>query len=87
MQVQHLPEQQQFVMENQTEQAILQYRVGAGTQGAWVDFYHTFVPPSLRGQGVAAQLTVAGLAWAQQQNLIVVASCSYVARYLATKVD
>lgn len=85
MQVQHLPEQQQFVMENQTEQAILQYRVGMGAQGAWVDFYHTFVPPSLRGQGVAAVLTAAGLTWAQQQNLRVVASCSYVARYLAAK--
>ncbi len=84
MQVQHLPEQQQFVMENQTEQAILQYRLGHGPQGAWVDFYHTFVPPSLRGQGVAAQLTIAGLAWAQQQHLQVIASCSYVARHLAS---
>lgn len=81
MQVQHLPEQQQFVMENPSARAVLEYRLGEGPQGAWVDFYHTFVPPALRGMGIAAQLTAAGLAWAQQQNLQIMASCSYVARY------
>src|SRR5690606_25189677 len=47
-----------------------------------VNFTHTFVPPALRGQGVAEILVRAGLAWARQQGLAVEADCSYVARFL-----
>lgn len=47
-----------------------------------LDFYHTFVPDALRGQGIAAILTAAALEYAQQHELGVVPSCCYVATYM-----
>lgn len=39
---------------------------------------HTFVDPSLRGQGVARQLQDAMVAWARANHTKVVPVCSYV---------
>jgi len=39
---------------------------------------HTFVDPSLRGQGVARQLQDAMVAWARENHTKVVPVCSYV---------
>jgi predicted GNAT family acetyltransferase len=39
---------------------------------------HTFVDPSLRGQGVARQLQDAMVAWARENDTKVVPVCSYV---------
>ncbi len=39
---------------------------------------HTFVDPSLRGQGVARELQDAMVAWARAHNTKVVPVCSYV---------
>lgn len=50
--------------------------------GPQVVFTHTFVPPTLRGRGLAEILVRAGLAWAAQESLTVNATCSYVARFL-----
>lgn len=52
-----------------------------------LDFYHTFVPDALRGQGIAAILTAAALDYAQQHELGVVPSCSYVATYMRRHKD
>ena len=43
---------------------------------------HTGVPPEFRGQGVAALLVEAGLAWARAQGFRVVPACSYVDLYI-----
>ena len=45
-------------------------------------FDHTVVAPALQGRGIAADLVVAGLAWAREQGLKVRPSCSYVAAYM-----
>ena len=47
-----------------------------------VDFQSTFVPPELRGEGIAAEIVEAALKWARSQGLKVVPSCSYVDHYL-----
>lgn len=73
----HQPEQQQFVY----GPAHINYQINVERQQ--VDFYHTYVPDSLRGQGIAALLTKAALVWAHQKQLTIHASCSYVAQYLA----
>jgi hypothetical protein len=44
--------------------------------------HHTEVPSALAGQGVAAALVQAALAWAREQGLKVQPSCSYVAAYM-----
>lgn len=45
-------------------------------------FTHTFVPPELRGYGIAAQLARAALDWAREQKAVVVPQCSYIATYI-----
>ena len=43
---------------------------------------HTFVPPELNGQGLAAILTEAALALAKKDKVRIVPQCSYVARWI-----
>lgn len=50
--------------------------------GDRIVFTHTFVPPELRGRGVAEHLVRAGLAYARARNLRVVPACSYVATFI-----
>ncbi len=44
--------------------------------------HHTEVPAALAGQGVAAALVQAALAWARDEGLKVRPRCSYVAAYM-----
>lgn len=57
---------------------MLEYRL----DGKRMEIYHTEVPPALRGQGVAQKLARAALEWAQEEELKVIPSCSYVAAYI-----
>lgn len=43
---------------------------------------HTFVPPELRGRGVAEKLVRAALAHAGREGLRVVPACSYVEAFI-----
>ena len=45
-------------------------------------FTHTFVPPELRGRGVAEALVRAGLDFARERKQRVVPACSYVAKFI-----
>ena len=73
----HEPEQQRFTLPT-TPPSVLDYQRLPGR----VVFTHTGVPPAHQGQGLAARLVEAGLAWAREQQLKVVPACSYVAIYL-----
>jgi len=46
-----------------------------------LDITHTFVPPVLRGRGVADALVRAALAHARQRHLEIVPTCPYVERW------
>lgn len=46
--------------------------------GGRIVFTHTFVPPEMRGRGLAEALVRAGLAWAQGEGKRVEPACSYV---------
>lgn len=50
--------------------------------GGRVTFVHTFVPPALRGHGIAERLVRHALAWAREESLKVVPQCSYTARFI-----
>ena len=67
------------------------FEAGAGADLAMCDytldghrvvFTHTFVPPTLRGRGIAEQLARAALAWARAENKKVVPACSYIAAFI-----
>jgi predicted GNAT family acetyltransferase len=45
-------------------------------------FTHTFVPPELRGRGLAEKLVRAGLEQARTEGRRVVPQCSYVAAFI-----
>lgn len=75
----HQPDRRRFVLAVGGSEALLEYRLDATA----VVFTHTFVPPSLRGGGIAAQLVDFGLAWARDTGLEVRSECSYVSARLA----
>lgn len=79
--VTHHPERHCFVSNQGDREAVLDYRLLADRG---INFHHTYVPESLRGQGVAEALVRAGLAWARQEGLRIEASCWYVQRFLRT---
>ena len=47
-----------------------------------VVLHHTFVPPGLRGGGVAGALAARALEWARSTGRQVIPVCPYVARYM-----
>lgn len=50
--------------------------------GERIVFTHTFVPPELRGRGLAEHLVRVALAHARLHKLRVVPACSYVAAFI-----
>lgn len=58
--------------------AMAEYR----REGDRVIFTHTFVPPEMRGRGVAEKLVRTALEEARQDGRRVVPQCSYVALFL-----
>ena len=67
-----------FEMEIGNATALIEY-VRAGGR---VTFIHTFVPPELRGKGLAEQMVRTALDWARSEKLKVVPQCSYTARFI-----
>ncbi len=67
-----------FEIHTGSDTALIEY-VRAGGR---VTFIHTYVPPALRGHGMAEQMVRAALAWARDEKLKVVPQCSYTARFI-----
>lgn len=78
-QIRHNAEQRRFEYTAANgELAVCEYvRTGA----VW-ELNHTYVPDSLRGQGIAAKLVEATLAHVRSEGGKVIPSCSYVAVFL-----
>ncbi|WP_151670983.1 GNAT family N-acetyltransferase [Nitrincola schmidtii] len=77
--IEHQPEQQRFSHGNQQALAVLEYQLHPPK----VHFTSTYVPDSMRGQGIAEKLVRTGLAWAREQNYEITTSCWYVDKFLA----
>lgn len=45
-------------------------------------FYHTFVPPELRGKGIAQKIIKAGMDYAVDNKLKVIPTCSAVVSFI-----
>lgn len=46
-----------------------------------VEIKTTFVDPSLRGQGIAKEMTLAFVEYARKEGLLIVPSCSYSIKF------
>ena len=68
-----------FEFEEAREIAYLDFEVD---EGGWMTLWHTEVPPSLRGRGIAGTLAKAALEYARDQHLKVDVVCPSVADYL-----
>lgn len=76
--VKHNPSTQEFYVETPEGKALLHYE----REGEKLNFHYTFVPPELRGKGLAEQIVAAGFQYADQNKLKVIPSCPYVARFV-----
>lgn len=76
--IKHDPEEQVFTLSIDGENSELRYARSTGA----MHFTHTYVPPSLRGRGIAERLTRHALDYARQEKLKVIPECSYVAKFL-----
>ena len=75
----HQSEKRRFVSSSGAEESFLEY-VLLSSYG--IDFKRTFVPESMRGQGVAEKLVRTGIRWAREQGYEMTASCWYAKRFL-----
>lgn len=77
--IRHEPEARRFVADIDGAAAYITYRE---VDGRILDLNHTFVPPALRGGGIASQLTAHALRFARAEGCRVVPSCPFVAAYV-----
>lgn len=74
----HDEENQKFFIEINDHQGHLKY----DKDGDVLDFHHTFVPESFRGQGIAGKIVESALEFAKENNYKVKPSCPFVASYI-----
>lgn len=76
--VRHNRDANRFELEREGRVAIAEYRL----RGDTITFTHTYVPPELRGGGIATALVRGALDCVRAQGLKVVPACSFVAKYM-----
>ena len=74
--VKHDATAQEFYVETPEGRALLHYE----REGDNLNFHHTFVPPALRGKGLAEKVVSAGFEYAEKNHMKVIPTCPYVAR-------
>jgi len=74
LEVRHDEKGNRFVIEIEGREALLAYSQEENV----LDFYRTFVPEELRGQGLAEKVVKAAFEYAREKGLKVRPSCSYV---------
>jgi predicted GNAT family acetyltransferase len=77
--IHHEPAAHRFLARTAGAEAVLEY---ATVDAKTLDYHHTFVPPALRGSGIASQLAEYALRYARDNGLKVRPTCPFVARYL-----
>jgi len=76
--VSHNVAEKRFETQINGELAVAEYQL----EGDRMVFTHTFVPPSLRGRGLAEKLVRPALDLARDERRRVVPACSFVAAYI-----
>ncbi len=79
LEIKHDIENQKFFAEIDGNEAYLKYILISPNI---IDTIKTYVPPELRGMGIAGKIVKEGLMFAQRNNYKVIPSCSYVEDYI-----
>jgi len=77
--VRHEPENHRFALSYGAGLAVLEYR-DVGPRA--IDYHHTYVPPALRGRGIASRLAAFALRYAMRNGLEVIPTCPFVAAFV-----
>lgn len=77
--IQHDQKQHKFFTIIADKESLMQYAV---INDKTLDYYHTFVPPELRGKQIAEKIVVHALDFAQQNHYKIVPSCPFVKRII-----
>jgi predicted GNAT family acetyltransferase len=77
----HNEPERRFETRVEGQLAVCEYQL----HGDRMELHHTFVPPSLRGRGVAQKLVEVALRTALADGRRVVPTCSYVAAFIARR--
>jgi len=78
MEVTHDIDKQKFYMVVDGLESHLEY----ARMNSILNLNHTYVPNELRGKGIAGKIVKAALTYAEENNLKIIPSCSYVADYI-----
>lgn len=81
--IDHQSESQRFCIHQSGAEAVLAYQLNEHR----IHFTHTYVPDSMRGQGVAEKLVRTGLNWAREQGYEITTSCWYVDKFMRKEAD
>ena len=68
-----------FTLSSGTAVAVLDYREH---DARTLEYYHTFVPPAMRGRGVASRLVAHALRHALAHGIAVIPACPFVAAFI-----
>lgn len=79
VQIEHNKEKGEFKTTVNSEKAFLNYRKMSSDT---LEYYETFVPENQRGKKVASQLANEALNYAQENNLKVIPTCSFVKTFV-----
>lgn len=74
---------ERFYVATHGGEAELRYKVNGGI----MSIYHTFVPDSERGKGIAEMLAMAAFESAKERRLKVKPDCPYIVRFLEKHPD
>ena len=77
--VTHNKNASKFSTINEGKESVLDYVM---VDSKTINMIHTYVPVELRGRQIAASLVKAGLEFAEENNLKVIPTCSYVRTYI-----
>ena len=75
----HDSENQKFYAKIDGKEAYLRYLI---IDGNTMDMIKTYVPPELRGKGIAGIVVKAGMIYAKENNFKIIPTCSYVETFI-----
>ncbi len=82
--IQHNSVEKKFFCVLGEKEAVLEYEITGKNE---LNFYHTYVPPEYRDQGIANEILSFAVNYAKSNGFKVNASCSYAYRYFMSHKD